>query len=153
MDNQQFDQQYTSQMMPTQQKIIMVTPYSMADDNNNPIAKKYILAAVICMCISKFFPAISMLIMSAERFVDMPYVPSSFNILLFIAAIVILIITRVKYPKNSIAKGLLIGLIANAVISFLIGIGVLAALFGILSTYSSAEFSDFIYELMEIFGL
>ena len=151
--NQQYDQQYTPQMTPPQQKIVMVTPYSVADDNNNPRAKSLIFAAVICMCISKFSPAFSAMFMAVDRYADMPSIPISFNFLFFIAAIVILIIVKVQYPQNSIAKGLLIGLVANAVISALTAAGALAAIFGILSAYSPADFSDFVWELMDILGL
>lgn len=146
------NQQFTQQMVPPQ-KIVMVTPFNATDDNNNPMANKLCLVAVILLALSKTFPVINSVFMASYRFFDAPYIPISFGYLLFIAAIVVLIVAKVKYPGNSVAKGLLIGVIANFVISLVIGLGSVAAIFGILSEYSGVDFSEFVWELTDILGL
>ena len=135
-----------------QQKIVMVTPYSGENDNNNPTAKKLVLAAVILVCLNKIFPVISATVYMMDTFIDMPFIPSTFNFLFFLAAIIILIVARIQYPGNSMAKGLLIGLIANLVISIVSAGGIVAALYGVVSAYYPAEVSEFFYDFMELFG-
>ncbi|WP_029230813.1 hypothetical protein [Butyrivibrio sp. VCB2006] len=149
-------QQVTPQVAPQQVQprptTIMVTPYmDPMDDNHNPTAKKLCIAAVICLVATKFVPTFSLVLGAIGEMFDTHIYFPSFNILLIIAAIVMLIIVRVMYPKNSLSKGLLIGYLANFIMSIVLVGVVFILVVLIMDGFTFVGFSDLIYEIMEIF--
>ena len=155
---QQASQQIPPQQIPPQQAqsrptTILVTPYvDPTDDNNNPTAKKLCLAGIICILATKFMPILSIVSGALSEAFDTSFFMPRYSILLVIVGLVILIITKIRFPQNALSKGLLLGYLANFLASLLYFIIILAIIFAIVSAYDFVGMSDFISELMEIFG-
>lgn len=102
---------------PINQQPRYVMPKSQAQhpDDTDPKAKKLVLASAICLALGHIMPGIYSYLSgtSISFYEDITYYLSGCGIFLYIAALILMIILRVKYPNNKGGKIIMIVMIAE----------------------------------------
>ena len=131
-------------------KYVMVTPNLSTNDNSNSTAKALNIAAIACMCLTRFIPVVSSFSLIFDDYSGRLNF-YGLNSILILASLILLIIARVKYPGDSVSKGLLIGFIVRTVFAVLLTIMIFVLGLWFISIYPLSDINDFIWELMELF--
>ena len=103
---------------PINQQPRYVTPKPQAQhpDDTDPKAKKLVLASAICLALAHIMPGISSYVNALSSSFyddDISYIFGGGAFFLYIAALILMIILRVKYPKNKGGKIIMIVMIAE----------------------------------------
>ena len=124
------------------------TPQPAEPDDANPEAKKLSLAAIICFAAAHILPSIFYRIVYPFSIESGNYSDYStatgviygIGALIYIAAVVLMIITRVKYPKNKAGKILMIVMIVEIALAVIGMIIIVATCYFILDYYGCGMF-------------
>ena len=131
-------------------KYVMVTPNLSTNDKSNSTAKALNIAAIACMCLTRFMPVVRSFSLIFDDYSGRLNF-YGLNSILILASLILLIIARVKYPGDSVSKGLLIGFIVRTVFAVLLTIMIFVLGLWFISIYPLSDINDFIWELMELF--
>ena len=133
-------------------KYVMVTPNLRSNDNSNSTARALNIAAIACMCLARFVPAMgSFLLLFDEYSSGSGFNLYGLNMVLVLASLILLIIARVKFPGDSVSKGLLIGFVVRTVFAIMLTIMILVLGIWFVSLYALSDIADIIWELIELF--
>lgn len=95
------------------------------EDNNNPNARQYCIASLICLIVANITFALPHSIFGFLG--DYSRYIYQVNCLIFIAGLILAIIAKVYYPKNKFAKVLIILYIVEIVVALVVMVIVVAA--------------------------
>nr|WP_297771154.1 hypothetical protein [uncultured Butyrivibrio sp.] len=99
-----------------QPRYVAPIPQAQHPDDTDPKAKKLVLASAICLALGHIMPGISSYVSALSSSFyddDIAYYLGGSGIFLYIAALILMIILRVKYPKNKGGKIIMIVMIAE----------------------------------------
>ena len=99
-----------------QPRYVAPIPQAQHPDDTDPKAKKLVLASAICLALGHIMPGISSYVSALSSSFyddDIAYYLGGSGIFLYIAALILMIILRVKYPKNNGGKIIMIVMIAE----------------------------------------
>ena len=99
-----------------QPRYVAPIPQAQHPDDTDPKAKKLVLASAICLALGHIMPGISSYVSALSYSFyddDISYILGGGAFFLYIAALILMIILRVKYPKNKGGKIIMIVMIAE----------------------------------------
>ena len=99
-----------------QPRYVAPIPQAQHPDDTDPKAKKLVLASAICLALGHIMPGISSYVSALSNSFyddDISYILGGGAFFLYIAALILMIILRVKYPKNKGGKIIMIVMIAE----------------------------------------
>lgn len=120
-----------------QPRYVAPIPQAQHPDDTDPKAKKLVLASAICLALGHIMPGISSYVSALSYSFyddDISYIFGGCGIFLYIAALILMIILRVKYPKNKGGKIIMIVMIAEIAITFFAAIVLFATCWIFLDT-------------------
>ncbi len=99
-----------------QPRYVAPIPQAQHPDDTDPKAKKLVLASAICLALGHIMPGISSYVSALSSSFyddDISYILGGGAFFLYIAALILMIVLRVKYPKNKGGKIIMIVMIAE----------------------------------------
>ncbi|SCY44148.1 hypothetical protein [Butyrivibrio sp. INlla14] len=121
-----------------QPRYVAPIPQVQHPDDTDPKAKKLVLASAICLALGHIMPGISSYVSALSNSFyddDISYILGGGGFFLYIAALILMIVLRVKYPKNKGGKIIMIVMIAEIALTLFAVIMLFATCWIFLDTF------------------
>ena len=131
-------QQYVQPQMYQQPKYVAPQVQPKHPDETDPNAKKLLLYSIICFFAGHILPSVGAKISYVNDYAEssISMALSGFGVMVYLASLILMIILRVKYPKNKGGKILMIIMIVEIVLTIIMIVIIFASCYYILSSCS-----------------